>query len=128
MNLLVVVVFLTFNVLVIDPKNYFSLHGDQPRLWCADQRKISEMIKSGVVPPPSGAAVSEGKNQTKANTSCVQREHMSRRAPRDASSTYPGATQVLVSLVLVHDSFGSSTKPTGVAPQALRFRVRSQLS
>ena len=104
-------------------------------LMICKQRKENKNREESGTPPPSpppprcwyrrnttysklqGAYSKNNKNNT----------YMARRTSRDVSTCLLlGATQVSVRLVPVRDFFGSSTRPTGVASQVLRFRVRQQ--
>ena len=75
------------------PTRKNTLHGDQSRSWSAEQGKRSKKI-SLAAPPPIHTHNKGRVQQTE------QREQMTRRASRDAS-TYLGAAQVSVRLVPV---------------------------
>ena len=102
---------------------YFTLHGGQSRLWSSKQGKYTKNIKSGSAPPPAPTLMGrtrKNKKQNKTRGAYYKEKKIKkidRGASRDASACL-GATQVLVHLVPVQDSFGSSTRPIiGVALQ-----------
>ena len=80
--LLLLLLFLTFSVLVANPKKT-TLHGGQSRSWSAEQGKENKRKSLAAYPPPPPTLLVGRKQITS----------------RDAST---GATQVLVGLASVH--------------------------
>ena len=113
-QLLLLLLFLTFSALVANPKKT-TLHGGQPRSWSAEQgkKKKKEKVWQRSPPPPPHAARSE-----KIKIKTTRRIHMSKRY---TSRRYAG--------------FGSSRVRTRIPTirrlgqwvslrKILRFRVR----
>ena len=77
-----------------------NLRGDQSRLRSAKQETYNKKRKSdSPLPPPPSCSSGENKIKSRDVSTCL------------------GATQVSVRLTPVQDSFGSSTRPMGVASQ-----------
>ena len=116
---LFMLLFLTFSVLVANPKKLpGTLHGGQPRSWSAEQGKENK-IKSlaAYPPPPHPPHCSFGENKKNRAT------HL-QALRRSWSVSRP-----------YKDTFGSSTRPMGVASQnstlpsaIIRFPVSLLLS
>ena len=100
--------FLTFSVLVANPKKTI-LHGGQSCSWSAEQGKENKRKRLAAYPPPTPPHCSFGENKYK-HASHLQ----ALRRSRSVSRPYK-------------DTFGSSTRPMGLASQnsTLLFAITS---
>ena len=94
--LLLLLLFLTFSVLVASPKKT-TLHGGQSRSWSAEQGKENKRKSLAAYPPPPTPHTARSEKINKITRQALRRSWSVSRSYKD--------------------TFGSSTRPMGVASQ-----------